>query len=59
VMAIAAIRQGRCPEHGVPLDPTPRGGFCPRCGPECGAWWTIQDGDTVVTTYPWPGWAEA
>jgi hypothetical protein len=58
LMALAAIREGICPEHKTPLDPHPRGGWCWRCGRDCGAWWTIGDDDNVVTTYPVPGWAE-
>lgn len=58
LMALAAIREGICPEHKGALDPHPRGGWCWRCGRDCGAWWTIRDDDNVVTTYPVPGWAE-
>jgi hypothetical protein len=58
LMALTTIREGFCPEHKTPLDPHPQGGWCWRCGPDCGAWWTIRNEDTVVTTYPPPGWAQ-
>ena len=57
-MALAAISEGYCPEHKTPLDPQPQGGWCASCGHQCascepqGAWWSVSDGDTVVTKYP-------
>jgi hypothetical protein len=52
LMAIAAIREGFCPEHKAPLDPQPQGGWCESCGRGRGAWYSIRNGDTVVTNYP-------
>jgi hypothetical protein len=53
LMALAAISEGFCPEHKTPLDPQPLGGWCPACSSR-GCWWTIRNGDTVVSTYPHP-----
>jgi hypothetical protein len=53
LMALAAISEGYCPEHKTPLDPQPQGGWCGACGLHAqGAWYSIRDGDTVVTSYP-------
>jgi hypothetical protein len=46
--ALAAVAEGFCPNHGVPLT---RLGFCFAC--ECV--YSLDDG-TVVATY-WPLWA--
>ena len=57
-MALAAISEGFCPEHGTRLEAQPEGGWCPRCGhwcPDCGyqgAWYRAEGGDTAVAAYP-------
>lgn len=52
LMALAAIREGFCPNHKTSLDPQPQGGWCGTCGRGPGVWYSIRDGDTVVASYP-------
>lgn len=47
-MALAVISEGFCPDHKIPLDPQPPGGFCAACGQGRGIWWSVYHGDTVI-----------
>jgi hypothetical protein len=46
--ALAAISEGFCPYSHGRLEAD---GWCPHCS-DCGAWWSIKDGETVVSRYP-------
>lgn len=53
--AVAALSEGFCPQHRVPLEPCvlpgdgTRAGWCGACP---GGWFI--DGGEVVVRYPWP-----
>lgn len=36
--ALASVGEGMCPDHGVTLEPGPKGGWCPTCE----SWWWID-----------------